>query len=69
MKGLTKVYLPLLYRPSTLIVLALLAVLAGGLLFCDLYGKGQGVVSLGSDLLLILCLTIACSLLTVCLWC
>ena len=69
MKGLKKVYLPLLYRPSTLIVLALLAVPALGLRFCDLYAKGQGVVSLGSNLLLTLCLTMACSLLAICLWC
>jgi len=69
MKGPRDIYLPLLYRSSTLIVLALLAVLTLGLLFCDLYAKGQGVVSLGFNLLLTLCLTMVCSLVAVCIWC
>jgi len=69
MKGSREIYLPLFYRFSTLIVLALLAVLALGLLLCNLYKNGHGAVSLGSNLLLILGLTIAGTLFAACLWC
>ncbi len=61
--------MPLCYRSSTLIVLALLAVLALGLLFCNLYGNGYGAVSLGANLLLILGLTMSGSLFAVSVWC
>lgn len=70
MSNLRKVHMPLFYRSSILIVLAMLAVLVGGLWFCDLRANPkQGNLSLGRFVFFVLCLTSICSLSAVCFWC
>lgn len=70
MNDLKKVYFSLLYRSSTLIVLAMLAVLGAGLLFCELRaGQSDGGVSTGSLMVLTLFSASSCSLFAARLWC
>ena len=65
MKGRKNIILPLCYRPLTLLVLGLLALLVLGLLLCDLYAKSQGADSHLLMGLLTLSLTILSVLLAV----
>jgi diguanylate cyclase (GGDEF)-like protein len=69
MKGRKNIVLPYYYRPLTLLVLGLLALLVLGLLLCDLYAKSQGAESHLFTGLLALSLAILSVLLVICLWC